>query len=354
MKDAKDVDPNGDKMRLPNSIEMLDNVDMTAEQAALYDDLRSEAKLSSNPNNIKEGNARPLFAVIRDMDRVTADLDMYHGITTFIFKKDDKDKVRKMVDSLPSSITEKGIDEYGEKYNFEVAKESEIIEEKEAVIYKAINGFEKAVMSSLKKFGIDYVNHILSPKYAKMIVNMQKELDSNGQNIIKNHLPVNIEQVGIINAETAEGEKLQQIADKYNRGDFRIIVANKKAEVGVNLQKGTSAIHHLTLPWNPASLQQRNGRGVRQGNKRENVSVYYYQAKGSFDEFRLDLLKNKGNWIANLMDKNSDNDKAENSEAMGAIDQAALLSDNKEEFLKKINQQKADKAKKEKEEKKKV
>lgn len=50
-----------------------------------------------------------------------------------------------------------------------------------------------------------------------------------------------------------------KISKAYNSGALKIVIANKKAEVGVNLQKGTTAIHHLTLPWTPASINQRNG-----------------------------------------------------------------------------------------------
>ena len=89
----------------------------------------------------------------------------------------------------------------------------------------------------------------------------------------------------------ASGDKLERISKAYNSGELKIVLANKKAEVGVNLQKGTTAIHHLTLPWTPASINQRNGRGVRQGNKVDSVAVYYYCGKGTFDSYRKDLLK---------------------------------------------------------------
>ena len=62
---------------------------------------------------------------------------------------------------------------------------------------------------------------------------------------------------------------------------------------------------------------------------------------GSFDEYRLDLLTAKGGWISDLMNQGSDVDYSDNNEAMGVFEQAALLSDNKEEFLQKMAEQKA-------------
>ena len=38
-------------------------------------------------------------------------------------------------------------------------------------------------------------------------------------------------------------------------------------EQGINLQKRSCGVHHLTFPWEPATVQQRNGRVIRQGNK---------------------------------------------------------------------------------------
>jgi SNF2 family DNA or RNA helicase len=357
MKNAGDVDPDGNVLKLPDALEMKDIAEMTPHQQALYNELRKEAKDSANPQNIKKGLARPMFAVIRDMDRVTTDPDMYYKTITFLFNAADEGKVKALIDDLPGSLSKKVSDEEsGESAELKIEKTTEYSIDNNTLTYAAPELYEDAVMARIKRFKIDYVNHPLQPKYAKLVANMQSELDGRGKQIvfteeksqhgkllriIVNHLPVSEEQVAIINADTAAGEKLQQISDAFNRGDVRIIIANKKAEVGVNLQKGTSAIHHMTLPWNPASIQQRNGRGVRQGNTVSQVRVYYYQAKGSFDEYRLDLLKNKGNWIATLMDKNNVNDSAENSEANSAGDLAALLADDKEKFLAKMAEQKA-------------
>lgn len=78
---------------------------------------------------------------------------------------------------------------------------------------------------------------------------------------------------------------MEGIAADYNEGRTPIVICNKKAEVGINLHKGTTDIHHLTLPWTPASINQRNGRGARVGSSQDSVNVHYYCGKGSFDEF---------------------------------------------------------------------
>lgn len=112
---------------------------------------------------------------------------------------------------------------------------------------------------------------------------------------------------GVFNSSADE---ILDVQNGFNaNGDdnkYCVIIANKKAEVGINLQKGTQAIHHLTIAWTPDALTQRNGRGVRQGNATDEVNVYFYEADGTFDMYRRNLVDKKGEWINNLMDMNQD------------------------------------------------
>lgn len=103
-------------------------------------------------------------------------------------------------------------------------------------------------------------------------------------------------------------EDILAVQDGFNaegeENRFRVVIANEKAEVGINLQKGTQAIHHLTLGWTPDSLTQRNGRGLRQGNETQRVRIYQYDADGTFDSYKRMLVGKKANWIDNVMDAN--------------------------------------------------
>lgn len=105
-------------------------------------------------------------------------------------------------------------------------------------------------------------------------------------------------------------EEILDVQDGFNAEEgnrFRCVIANEKAEVGINLQKGTQAIHHLTLGWTPDSLTQRNGRGVRQGNETERVTVYHYDADGTFDSYKRMLVGKKSSWIDSVMDPHGGN-----------------------------------------------
>lgn len=140
-------------------------------------------------------------------------------------------------------------------------------------------------------------------------------------------------QIAILNAQTLpngkagspDTEDVQEIQDLFADNHYTIVIANKKAETGIDLQKGTQAIHHLTTGWTPDSLEQRNGRGVRQGNTQDKVTIYAYNANGTFDEYKRNLIGNKANWIDSLMDKNS--------EIKGVLTVASQLSEQDYEDL---------------------
>jgi len=122
-------------------------------------------------------------------------------------------------------------------------------------------------------------------------------------------------KIKIVNAVSVDTAGMQDVQDGFNAdgedNKYTIVIANKKAEVGINLQKGCQAIHHLTIGWTPDSIHQRNGRGVRQGNPVSKVSVYHYDADGTFDGYKRKLVGIKADWIGALMSGDSASIKIE-------------------------------------------
>lgn len=109
---------------------------------------------------------------------------------------------------------------------------------------------------------------------------------------------VDPKRIAICNAKAASSATQRQaIADRFNDGKLDFVIGNTATMgEGMNLQKRTTDIHHLDLPWEPASLQQRNGRGLRQGNRNERVRIHTYFAQGSFDGYRWQTLAAKRDW----------------------------------------------------------
>jgi superfamily II DNA or RNA helicase/predicted RNA methylase len=113
--------------------------------------------------------------------------------------------------------------------------------------------------------------------------------------LVKAGIPA--EQVVIFNAQTAPtSEDRQRIQDDFNAGKTKVVIGNKTMEEGVNLQMYTADIHHMDTPWEPATLQQRNGRGLRQGNTNAAIRIHSYHSAGTFDGYRYQTVMAKKDW----------------------------------------------------------
>ena len=116
-------------------------------------------------------------------------------------------------------------------------------------------------------------------------------------------------RIAVLNATHREGRAdRQRIAREFNGNPedgeapkYDVVIANAIAYEGIDLQTRTCAIHHLDLPWEPATLQQRNGRGVRQGNTLGAIEINYYFARRSQDGLRFNLIQGKLGWMTELL-----------------------------------------------------
>lgn len=387
LKTAEDVK---DTVEIPELDEHQQDAPLTEEQLAAYEELRQQAEAVAKANNgvttsvdedgvIEHEKARPIFSIIRDMDRVCTDMDLYYRRITYRFLPEYADAVQQLADSLPKQATSEDDDS-----DDSITQQSQysLIDKGEFIQLQVPEAFEQEVNKRLARFGIDEqtVTHPVTPKYAKLIATLKEFFPEGKQiiftdektqhqklkRIICNALNLEPSKVRILNAQTvAEAGKtgkklkavkppkelpdeptdaqiakyneqmalydayiaqqnemslggLEKIAADFQEGRTPIIICNKKAEVGINLHRGTTDIHHLTLPWTPASVAQRNGRGARVGSNRASVRVHYYCGKGSFDEYRLKTLKRKAGWISDIL--RSDKSEMENADANDMIE----------------------------------
>ena len=80
-----------------------------------------------------------------------------------------------------------------------------------------------------------------------------------------------------------------------------LIGSTDQCGTGVNVQAHITAMHHVDCPWKPSSIEQREGRGVRQGNENDEVAIYRYVTKGTFDAYSWSLVENKQRFISQVM-----------------------------------------------------
>jgi len=159
-------------------------------------------------------------------------------------------------------------------------------------------------------------------------------------------------RIAVMNAKTASPVDRQRIAREFNGvpeegllPKYDVVIANAVAYEGIDLQTRTCAIHHLDLPWEPATLQQRNGRGVRQGNTLSAIEINYYFALRSSDGLRFNLIQGKRGWMVSLLksqDRDTNNPGAQQD--MGPEEALLLISRDPEATRKKLNLLKAKKA----------
>ncbi|MCI0392136.1 MAG: hypothetical protein MOB07_25680 [Acidobacteria bacterium] len=80
-----------------------------------------------------------------------------------------------------------------------------------------------------------------------------------------------------------------------------MLASTAKLGVGANIQQRLYAIHHGDPPWVPSSIEQRDGRMLRQGNIYPEVHICQYVTEGSFDAYSWQLLENKSRFISQVM-----------------------------------------------------
>lgn len=94
----------------------------------------------------------------------------------------------------------------------------------------------------------------------------------------------------------------QKLFDKTQRGAVKVLFGStSKLGTGVNVQNHLVALHHLDCPWRPSDIEQREGRGLRQGNENSEVAIYRYVTVGTFDAYLWSVVENKQKFINQIM-----------------------------------------------------
>lgn len=195
-----------------------------------------------------------------------------------------------------------------------------------------------------------------SPKYDALAAKVAAGRKEGGQIVFCDHIEAHDKivaaleaagvpksEIGIINAQVAPtSAKRQNIAEAYRAGKLRVVIGNTATMgEGVDgLQADTTDIHHMDWPWEPATLQQRNGRGRRQGNTAESIRIHSYLGKGTFDGYRYQTVMAKGDWQDALW---NGGDRVENLAMQGSLsrdDMLVMLADDPEAARKKLEENK--------------
>lgn len=109
------------------------------------------------------------------------------------------------------------------------------------------------------------------------------------------------EEIAFIHDANNDKQKMEMFA-KITDAKIRLIIGStQKLGTGTNIQQRLIGMHHLDAPFRPSDIEQRNRRGIRQGNSNSMVAVNYYATKGTFDTYRWQLLEKKQQTISQIM-----------------------------------------------------
>jgi N12 class adenine-specific DNA methylase len=99
----------------------------------------------------------------------------------------------------------------------------------------------------------------------------------------------------------SDAEKASQFK-RARTGKMLVLMGSTgKMGTGTNVQDRVKAMHHLDAPFTPAAVDQRDGRGLRPGNRNDEVFNYRYVTARTFDAYLWQLLVRKQGFISQMM-----------------------------------------------------
>ena len=117
--------------------------------------------------------------------------------------------------------------------------------------------------------------------------------------LVKQGIPA--EEIAFIHDAKTDAQR-EALFREMRSGKKKILIGSTdQCGTGVNVQAHITAMHHVDCPWKPSSIEQREGRGVRQGNENDEVAIYRYVTKGTFDAYSWSLVENKQRFISQVM-----------------------------------------------------
>lgn len=109
------------------------------------------------------------------------------------------------------------------------------------------------------------------------------------------------EEIAFVHDAKTDAQREALFKDMRTGKKKIMIGSTDKCGTGVNVQTHLIALHHVDCPWKPSSIEQREGRGIRQGNENEEIAVYRYVTKSTFDAYNWSIVENKQRFISQVM-----------------------------------------------------
>lgn len=93
-------------------------------------------------------------------------------------------------------------------------------------------------------------------------------------------------------------EDKAELSGMVNTGEIRVLIGSTAVMgEGMNAQERAVALHHMTVPYRPSDIEQREGRIIRYGNKNKDVRIYRYIQEKSYDSYQWQMQERKAAFI---------------------------------------------------------
>ncbi|MFE1075165.1 SNF2-related protein [Streptomyces sp. NPDC058783] len=218
----------------------------------------------------------------------------------------DMDKVADLADAAATDMRGLGgSKEMGSKIPYAAEKIAEIWQETKDIVYPA-SGDDPTPQELPGGLQLVFLDEGTPGSTAKHAADLYADLRDE---LVAKGMPR--ESIRFIHEAGTDRKKEKLFAD-CRSGRVRVLVGStQKMGTGTNIQDRAVALHHLSYPWRPADMAQRDGRIERRGNLNapwidntpDHVRILYYITERTFDEFRLTTLARKARFIGQIQRK---------------------------------------------------
>lgn len=122
---------------------------------------------------------------------------------------------------------------------------------------------------------------------------------------IKSHLVrcgMPADAVAFIHDAKTDTDK-DRIFERVRQGSVAVLLGStEKMGEGTNVQHRLIALHHVTAPYHPGAVTQRNGRVIRVDNMHPECEIHTWVTKGLLEDWNWHLVLLKDNFIRQVMD----------------------------------------------------
>lgn len=137
--------------------------------------------------------------------------------------------------------------------------------------------------------------HLPNPLYGQPVFNVFDDMKSK-------LIGLGVPESEIENFTELDERERALAAERLNEGQVRIAFGSTETlGTGINAQKKIEALVHVDPQFRPMDFEQRNGRGIRQGNENATVDIDVYGVKRTLDSTLYSLMLLKQKFIAQAM-----------------------------------------------------